>query len=102
VPKLDETREGMAVTGAAASSSDASRTGGFGLGFVWLAACFAAARSRSALLFCDRLHVRTVGLAGISRPRRVRTLAITRNLTEGAYVELVNGSRFAIPTSALP
>ena len=95
------TREGVAATDGAASSSDASRTEGFGLGFGWLAACFAAARPRSALLFCNRLHARAVVLAGISRPRRVRTLAITRSL-RGAYVELLNGSRFTIPTSALP
>jgi hypothetical protein len=67
-----------------------------------LAAYLAAARPRCALLFCDRLHARAVALGAISRPTRVRTLAITRGLAAGAKVELLNGSSFTIPTSALP
>jgi hypothetical protein len=33
---------------------------------------------------------------------RVRTLPSKRGLTEGAYVELLNGSSFTAPASALP
>ena len=95
-------REGADATDGAASSSEATRTGGFGLGFDWWAAYFAAARPRCALLFCNRLHARAVVFAWMSRPGRVRALAITRGLAEGAYVDLLNGSSFTIPASALP
>ena len=62
-------REGMASTGGAAPSSDASRTDGFKLGLGSFAACFAGARPRFATRVCKRLLSQATILAGLSRPR---------------------------------
>ena len=69
----------MACTGSAVPSSDASRTGGFKLGFAGsFAACFASARLRSAALVCKRLNSRVTILSGFSRSRLVGAPALDR------------------------
>ena len=76
---LDGMREGMACTGGAAPSSDATRTAGFKLGFAGsFAACFASARLRSAALVCKRLNSRVTILSGFSRSRLVGAPALDR------------------------
>jgi hypothetical protein len=78
-PRLDGMREG---TDRAACPSDASRTGGFKLGFGSVAACFAGARSTTRV--CKLFHSRATILAGLSRPRLVPNVRVTRGLAEGA------------------
>ena len=74
---LDGMRDGLACTGGAAPSSDATRTGGFRLGLGGsFAVCFAGARSCSAALDRKLLHSRDTILAGFWRPRLVSGLRL--------------------------
>jgi hypothetical protein len=74
-------RNGMASTGGAARSSDASRTGTFKFGFGSLAACFADARPRAATRVRKLLGSRATILAGLSGPRLV---PVTCGFADGA------------------
>ena len=94
-------REGMASTGGAAPSSDASPTDGFKLGLASFAACLAGARPRFATRVCKRLLSRPRSWRG-SRGRDLNPEIVTCGLAERAYAKLLNGSTFPISESAFP
>src|SRR5262249_26635308 len=70
-PTSDGRREGIARTGGAVPSSDASRTRSFRLGFGSFAACFARAGPRARTRVRKWLRSRATILARLSRPRLV-------------------------------